>query len=125
LNKDKDPFLDDWEKDLTTKEAKDAFSKEIDFDKQQSVEKRVTEYMRNNFSFVAFRVDSKDKRLELESRIISTVSLCDECRPSKNWLGLFSPNEKIRDSGLWLVNELYKKPLSEAELDELRKYTER
>jgi hypothetical protein len=64
-------------------------------------------------------VDEKVKRLLWESKIISTVSLCDECCPSANWLGLHSPKEKIRKNGLWLVNELYKQPLSESDYEAL------
>jgi len=56
--------------------------------------------------------------------MISTVSLCWECRPSERWLGRWSPKEKIRDSGLWLVNELYKTPLSVGDLGLLRDRTE-
>ncbi|MBI5880965.1 hypothetical protein HZB90_02440 [archaeon] len=121
LNRDKDPFLEKWELDLTPRKSKDKHSDSIDFRKQEEIEKRVTSYMRDNFSFVVFRVDDKDKRHELESKIISTISLCDECKPSKGWLGLASPKEKIRESGLWLVNELYKKPLSDKEINELKK----
>ena len=66
-----------------------------------------------------FWADEKAKRLELKSKMISTVSLCDECRPSPQWLGLFSPKDKIRTSGLWLVNELYKEPLSSTDLEAL------
>jgi hypothetical protein len=64
-------------------------------------------------------VDQKDKRLDLESKIISTISRCEECGPSKQWLGIHSPKAKIRESGLWLVNELYKEPLSENDFIEL------
>ena len=92
LNKDKHPFLKQWEIDLTTKKAKELHSNSIDLTKQKEIEKRVTKYIRDNFSFVVFQIDNKDKRLELESKIISTVSLCDECKPSPNWLGLSSPN---------------------------------
>ncbi|MDD5415214.1 MAG: hypothetical protein PHH96_10385, partial [Smithellaceae bacterium] len=53
-------------------------------------------------------------------KIISTVSLCDICRPSHNWLGLFSPKEKIKNCGLWLVNELNKNPLSDKYMRELK-----
>ena len=76
--------------------------------------------IQNNFSFVVFRVNDKEKRLGLESKIISTVSLCKECSPSKNWLGLSSPKQKICESGLWLVNELYKQPLSDEGMQELK-----
>lgn len=120
LNKDKDPFLKDWEKDLTTRKAKQKYGQLIDFTKQKKVEKRVSQYIQNSFSFVVFPVDTKEERLEIESKIISTVSLCDGCKPSKDWLGLFSTKKKIRGSGLWLVNELYKEPLNDEDMNELR-----
>ena len=120
LNKDEDPFLEKWELDLTTRNAKDKYSNSIDFDKQKEIEKRVTKYIQENFSFVVFQIDDKDKRLNFESKIISTVSLCEECKPSKNWLGNFSPKEKIRKSGLWLVNELWKTPLNDEDMIELK-----
>ena len=120
LNREKDPFLKYWEIDLTTKEAKDKYSRLIDFNKQKEIEKKVTKYMKGNFSFVVFQVNNKEKRLELESKIISTISLCKECKPSNHWLGLYSPKEKIRENGLWLVNELNKEPLNNKDLKELK-----
>lgn len=120
LNKAKDNFLEKWEIDLTTKEAKDKFSKEIDFSKQKETEKQVTSYIQDNFSFIVFQINDKMKRLELESKIISTISQCEECKPSKNWLGFFSPKEKIRKAGLWQVNELYKNQLSSQDIENLK-----
>jgi len=67
-------------------------------------------------------VIEKQERLSLEPKIISTISLCDECGPSESWLGMSSPKEKIKKSGLWLVNELYKKPLSEKDFEKLKSY---
>jgi len=121
LNKRNDPFLKYWEIDLTPRENKEKYRKIIDFHKQKEVEKEVSEYIQKNLSFVVLRIDNKDKRLYLESKIISTISLCDDCKPSKNWLGLFSSKEKIRKSGLWLVNELYKTPLSDKDIEKLEK----
>jgi len=121
LNKNKSPYLEKWELDLTTKEAKNKFSSLIDFEKQKQIEKEVSRYIQENFTFVVFSVQNKEKRLELESKIISTISLCKECKPSENWFGLFSPKEKIRNSGLWQVNELLKNPLSLEEIKELKK----
>jgi hypothetical protein len=57
--------------------------------------------------------------LAIEQGAISTVSLCSECGPSESWLGCSSPKEKIRVSGLWQVNELYKTSLSQAEIERL------
>jgi hypothetical protein len=111
-----DPFLEQWEWDLTTREAREQLGPRLDRRKQQAVERQVTTYIQENFSFAVVEVREKTQRLRLESRIISTVSWCQGCRPSPGWLGLHSPKDKIRQSGLWLVNELYGEPLSEADL---------
>ena len=121
LNKEKDPFLEKWELDLTTREAKENLGFQIDHEKQKQVEHQVSNYIQSHFRFVVFPVPRKEDRLILESRIISTVSLCSSCRPSPNWLGLFSPKEKIRESGLWIVNELYKQPLTQLEFENLKR----
>jgi len=121
LNAANDSFLGQWDLDLTTKVNKEKYSEQVDFEKQQSIEKKVTEYIQNNFSFAVFEVLDKQQRLRIESRIISTVSNCRNCKPSENWLGLSSSKQKIKDSGLWLVNELWKQSLSENELTELRR----
>ncbi len=110
LKQSSDPFLEFWELDLTTRKAKDKYSHLIDFEYQKSIESRVSQYIQSNFSFCAFEVNDKAKRLEIESKIISTVSCCKECGPSRSWLGCSSPKQKIAGSGLWLVNELYKTP---------------
>ena len=120
LNKDKDPFLTDWELDLTARQAKDQHSGRIDTSRQRAIEKRVSDYIQSSFRFVVAPVNEKEQRLRIESRIISTVSLCDACQPSATWLGQFSPKEKIRKSGLWLVNELYGEPLSREDFNGLQ-----
>ena len=51
------------------------------------VEKLVTKYIRENFTFIVLNAPDKTKRLEIESKIASTVSLCEECKQSKEWLG--------------------------------------
>lgn len=132
LNRNKDSFLEKWELDLTTKASRERYAGSIDPQKQIMTEKSVTEYIQKNFSFVAFQIDDKEKRLEMESKIISSISKCDECGPSANWPGKFCPNEKLQSkrayknclklskSGLWQVNELSKEPPSEEEMDELK-----
>ena len=120
LNGDKDPFLAEWEIDLTTKKARELHEKRIDTAKQLSIEEKVSNHIRRNLSFVTFHEPDKKTRLDLESRIISTVSWCKECGPSKSWLGRYSPKSKIRESGLWLVNGLYKSSLSQEETNYIR-----
>lgn len=122
LNKNRDPFLKKWEWDLTSKLSKDKYSSLVNFKKQKTVEQEISRCIQNNFSFVVLRIDDKKKRLKMESKIISSVSLCDECKPSKNWLGLHSSKDKIRESGLWLVNELYKQPLSKTDFNRLKEF---
>ncbi len=121
LNRRKDPYLEVWELDMTTKSARDTSSHLLDKIKQTAIEKEISEYMRKNFFFCVLEVKEKDERLALESKIISTVSHCPDCSPSSSWLGLFSTKEKIRASGLWLVNELYKEPLTKEDILQLRK----
>ncbi len=120
LKKAKDPYADAWELDMTAFAARKADGHRIDAVKQQAIEQKVTQYLRDNFSFAVVAIGDTIKRLQMESKIISTLSLCEECVPSQKWLGNKSPKEKIRESGLWLVNELYKTPLIEADLVYLR-----
>jgi hypothetical protein len=120
LNRDHDPFLGFWQLDLTTRRMKAAHS-DIDLKRQLEIERAVSAYMRENFSFVVVRLEEEAERLRLESKLISTVSSCDICGPSSRWLGLSSPVNKIRESGLWLVNELYREALTDIDLADLKK----
>jgi hypothetical protein len=124
LAKDKDPFLSHWEMDLTPRAMREKYKELIDLEYQQEVESRVSEFMVANFSFAVVEIENKKDRLGLESKIISTVSHCPECGPSSSWLGRFSPKEKIRESGLWLVNELYKEPLDRRDFHLLQAFAE-
>lgn len=117
LGKNKDSFLSIWD----TKDAKRKYVSVVDHNKQKDVERQVTEYIQSNFSFVVFPVAEKAARLHWEAKIISTISLCSDCGPSENWLGLYSPKAKIRESGLWLVNALYKESLSESDYENLKR----
>ena len=119
LQREGDSFLAQWEQDLTTQEDKE----KNDLKRLAEVEKMVTEYIQKHFQLSVIEVKEKDDRLDLESKIISTISRCDECKPSAAWLGSHSPKEKIRESGLWLTNELYKTQLVETDIRKLKKYS--
>jgi hypothetical protein len=119
LNRAEDAYLAEWELDRTSRAARERHGIERNIEKRRMIEHEVTQYLQRHFTFVVFRVDEKTYRLRLESRIISTLSHCEECEPSVRWLGLCSPKERIRRCGLWLVNELYKEPLTDADIEVL------
>ena len=117
------PYAEKWEYDTTSREGKQKYAHLLDVNFEKALEKRISEYIQQNLSFVVFEVKTKDDRLFWESRIISTLSnaaKAGEIKPSENWLGSYSPNEKIRESGLWLVNELYKQSLNNEEFEKLK-----
>jgi len=118
LNRVSDPFLEKWDLDLTSRKSREKHSDKVDFQYQDRIENMVTGYIQGVFTFSVIEVPEKEKRLFWESRLVSTVSLCDSCRPSANWFGSFSPKRKIREGGLWQEQELYKEAFSDGELEE-------
>jgi hypothetical protein len=42
----------------------------------------------------------------------------EQCQSSSGWLGMSSQKVKIRESGLWLVNQLYKTAFTDDEIRE-------
>lgn len=117
LNRNNDEYIHIWEIDFQERKNKELYADKIDKVKQKEIEKEVSKYIQENLSFVIIEINNKQDRLLYESKLISTVSLCNNCSASKKWLGNFSPKDKIVQSGLWLVNELYKEPFSSKELD--------
>ena len=101
LNKNSDSYLDIWDIDLTSKKARTEYQPFIKKDYQELIEKQVSDYIRDNFTFSVIEVLDKEERISLEKRLIEIVSSCNECYPSNNWLGKSSPVDKIRLSGLW------------------------
>lgn len=124
LNKINNPYLDIWNCDSTSKENKIKYNHLIDKNFEQELEQQISQYIQDNISFSVFELNNKDKRLFWESKIISTLAAFPDIRPSDNWLGLFSPKDKILQYGLWQVNELKKKPLDNDEINELTQLLE-
>ena len=119
LNSIKDSFLGQWEYDLTSTKNRKIYISMVDLKRLEEIEAIVSNYIQKHFSFVVIEVPDKELRLRYESRLISTISICKTCSPSENWFGLYSPKSKIRESGLWLVNELYKEAFS---VEEYKKF---
>ena len=119
LNKENDPFLKYWNIKMSTKEDREKYSGKIDFSYQKKMEERVSVYIRSNFSFSVIKVNSREERLDIEKKLIGTVSWCNECGASENWLGRYSPVRKIAESGLWLVNGVYGEVFGEEEVERI------
>jgi len=119
LNKNDAPFIKQWEVDLTSRKAREQYSWQIDINKQEQIESLVTSYIHSNFSFCVIEVNDRDKRIYLKARFIATFAQCDTCRPSRDWLGEFSPKEKIRTSGLWNVRYQNGEAFNEIEYERL------
>ena len=91
LNKEEDEFLSSWEIDLTSKKNRDRYQSKIDLVRLKEVEGNVSQYIRDNLSFVVKGVYCTCERLRLESKLIATISLCKECKHSEKWLGIHVP----------------------------------
>lgn len=123
MNQRGDPFLKYWDLDRTYKKVRAQWDESIDFNYQRELEKAVSRYIRENFSFSVFEVNGKEERRDIEAKLISTVSWCDECQPSRRWIGKSSPKPKIVQSGLWQEQKLWNTPLNADDIVRLSKLT--
>lgn len=111
LNKSHDPYLNIWTLDTSNRSNKE----KIDEEKEAKIENSISNYLKNNVSFICFQVAEKEDRLRLEEAIISLLNKADDFYPDNDWLGKFSPVNKISQSGLWLTQGLDADPLTAAE----------
>ena len=85
------------------------------------IEKEVSTYMRENFSFVVFEVETQEEREFWEEKLTSTLA-----QAGKNgfisfpyWLGKYSSNANVKTSGLWQSDEMNGTTLTLKELEQL------
>lgn len=106
LNKQKSDYLRIWEMDFTDRESRDKGNhlRNIEFEKK--VESRISGLLRKTFSFRYIAVENEMGGKGLESRLIGTIAQCELCYPSRGWLGLHSPIDKICKGKMWLVQHL-------------------
>jgi len=119
LNKENNKYLEYWELDITSKVDKEKNLKYIDFDFEQLIEQKISNYIQDNFSFCVFQVDNKEDRLFWESKIIATIAQSG-IQPTPNWLGNYSPKSKIKQYGLWQIQQLMNPPLTLNEFEKLK-----
>jgi hypothetical protein len=114
-----DPFLAQWQIDLTTKASRALNGHKVDKARLKEVESEVTRYMTENISFSVLRFDTQAERLHYEESLLSTFFHCRDCGPSETWLGRSHPTSAVmRGCGLWNMQGLLGPVLS---LDEARR----
>jgi hypothetical protein len=124
LNRDNDGYLRIWNIDFTNKENRERFSHCRNAVKEERIETEISNILRNNFQFRFVAMDIETERIGskgIESSLIGTLSHCELCKPSLNWLGKFSPVKEIQNSGLWLKQHLSSDEISEKEKAIFRK----
>ena len=112
LNQAHDPYLPTWSLDT----SKPPYLGWEDPVREREVEQDVSGYLRRHFTFSVFQVDTSEQRLRLEAGMIASLHRASDFGPSESWLGLFSPEWEIRQSGMWLKQGLDAMPLTEKEL---------
>ena len=98
-----DPFLKQWNINLSDSSNYNRHAGKIDFERLREIEQEISAHITANMSFAVIEAKSKSGRLADELNMIATVARCADCAPSKNWLGLHHPKSKIRNSGLWNI----------------------
>lgn len=108
LNKLDDSYVNIWRKNTTRTKVKKNLKELINVEYERKIEEQVTKYIIENLSFVVIEEDDKNKRTFIKNELISEISRCEECNQSTNWLGNYAVNHKVKNSGLWNDNGLYK-----------------
>lgn len=110
-------YLPLWDLDITSREDREKNAPLITPEYEEALERRISAYMRESFTFAAVAIESPEERKKWVTKIASTLAQGDDNNPSEDWLGQHSPTERIRTSGLWQVNKLEYEPLTRAELE--------
>ena len=87
--------------------------------KNAETERKVSQYLQDNFSFTVVPIIDKGERLRMKEAIIAALNADATFAPGASWLGLFSPEAEIRESGLWLKRGLNEEPIMESEFNKL------
>lgn len=119
LARSNDPFLEQWNWDLTTRRERCKLGNGLDETKQEKVELQVSEYICKNFTFTVLVGETKEERLWTEKALLATLASCNQCHPSANWLGLQHPNTTIQSVGLWNIQGLKGHPLAMEDVDRI------
>jgi hypothetical protein len=109
LSRDSNPYLSVWNLDFTTRKTRDLHVANRDLEVEAAIEREVSEVIQRTFSFRYVEITDEKVRMgstALTRKLIATVATCGSCQPTQDWLGLYSPVERIREFGLWQVHHV-------------------
>ena len=122
LNRKGDEYLFIWDIDFTKIKNRNKYQYFRDMAKEQDIEKEISNILRTTFSFRYLILENEFQRIGpcgLENRLIGSVSNCSCCKPSSEWLGNYSPINKIRISGLWQTQHLWTEEINDVDVVEI------
>lgn len=122
LNLNQHHYLQAWNQDTSKAGVVEQMGSAYNPSFQKEVERRISIFLRERFSFVCIPVADIYERQRLEEGIIATFNSTPDFGPSRNWSGKYSPESEIRQSGMWLKEGLYGTPLSENEFSKIESY---
>jgi len=90
-------------------------------EKCKVIESEISALLRHDFRFRCIEINNRTDRNMLEKKLVATISLCTVCKPSNDWLGLYTYSENVRKSGLWNSDYVFDRSLLlvNSELNEL------
>jgi len=104
LNIAKDKYLEHWDRPFNKIKDKEKNKDFVDLKYEKEYEEKITEYIRNNFSFTVIpKIYDQDFRDKIEEGLISILAQSDKKVSSKNWLGNFHPNSIIKNAKIWNI----------------------
>lgn len=109
LYRDNDKYLKIWSRSFTKIIEREKFAKNRNIRKEKNLEVVITKIIRDNFSFRLLIFEDEYSRIGskgIENSLISLLASCELCVPTTNWLGNYSPDNRIRHSGLWQVQHV-------------------
>lgn len=123
LNKNNNPYITCWDLPFKKVEDKARNKDKVDLNYEKKYELMITDYIRNNFSFVVIpNVNTEPDRLSFEASLISTIAQETVSFPSQNWLGKHHPDPIISNGKLWNIHHLNDQALSTEQIQKIKTF---
>jgi hypothetical protein len=125
LKRQESDYLNVWEIDFIQKKNRQHKSRLRTVEIERRIERRISSILRKEFCFRYIAVENEMGGSGLESRLIGTVARCENCQSSPKWLGLYSPEDRIKSGKMWLVQHLKSEGISYKDKLRLRMFIDK